>query len=300
MPPGPERCSAISRAYDEPMDGTASTVRSWLLIEHAGPWGRDALLDARLPGGLGLELLRLGRAAGVRPVLIRRGGRRSPGTASCFAVRSGPEEPWIERTLLRRLEDALELDVQALGRGDRLGLEPVGAPLFLVCTHGRHDVCCAEQGRPVAESLANAFPDETWECSHIGGDRFAANVIAFPHGVYFGRVQPDAAPEIAAAYAAGRIDLRHLRGRSTRPMPVQAAEHMLRRNEGLDRLDDVRIEATWRTTEGYLVTMWTPRGRFDVRIARDAAPPRRLTCRSVSETSPPHYRPISIDPHDDV
>jgi hypothetical protein len=50
-------------------------------------------------------------------------------------------------------------------------------PIYLVCTHGRHDACCAVRGRPVAAALAAAYPERTWECSHIGGDRFAANVV---------------------------------------------------------------------------------------------------------------------------
>ena len=41
---------------DEPLAGTATHVRTWLLLEHSGPWGNDALLDARLPDGLGPAL----------------------------------------------------------------------------------------------------------------------------------------------------------------------------------------------------------------------------------------------------
>ena len=51
-------------------------------------------------------------------------------------------------------------------------LEP--EPMLLVCTHGVHDTCCAVRGRPVAAALARRWPEATWECSHVGGDRFAA------------------------------------------------------------------------------------------------------------------------------
>ena len=53
MPAFDDRCSLRSLAAGEPLAGTASTIRHWLLIEHPGPWGRDGLLDARLPAGLG-------------------------------------------------------------------------------------------------------------------------------------------------------------------------------------------------------------------------------------------------------
>ena len=55
-PSAGDRCSLRSLATDEPLAGTASTIRYWLLIEHAGPWGRDGLLDARLPEGVGRAL----------------------------------------------------------------------------------------------------------------------------------------------------------------------------------------------------------------------------------------------------
>ena len=35
----PFRCSVASRDREEDPAGTASTVRSFLLVENAGPWG---------------------------------------------------------------------------------------------------------------------------------------------------------------------------------------------------------------------------------------------------------------------
>ena len=56
-------------------------------------------------------------------------------------------------------------------------------PLVLVCTNGRHDPCCATFGRPLARVLREgAQRDDVWECSHIGGDRFAANIVILPEG----------------------------------------------------------------------------------------------------------------------
>ena len=289
------RCSAESLVRDEPLAGTASTVRSWLLLEHAGPWGVDAFVDARLPVGFGAELLARCRAAGVRPLLIRRVGATASG-GGCFVMRSGPEPPWIERTRLDGIERALELDLDALGRGERLGLEPWAEPLFLVCTHGRHDPCCAERGRPLAKALADAFPEETWECSHIGGDRFAGNVVAFPHGLYFGRVEAEEGPRVAAAYAAGRIDLEHFRGRSCEPMAAQAAEHALRVERGLDGIDDVELETFRREGEEVSATFRVGPGseRVVVRVEVGRGEPRSLTCRSAAEEPPPSYRVLGF------
>jgi hypothetical protein len=287
------RCSSESLTREEALAGTASTVRSWLLLEHAGPWGVDAFPDARLPDGFAAELSARCRAVGVRPVLIRRVGATSSGGA-CFAVRSGPEPPWIERTTLDAIGDALELDLDRLGRGERLGLETHDAALFLVCTHGRHDPCCAERGRPLARALAEAFPQETWECSHIGGDRFAGNVVAFPHGLYFGRVDRGSGAHVAARYKEGMIDLEHHRGRSCQPMPVQAAEHALRVGHGLDGVDDVELLGFEHSDNEVSATFRARSERFVVRVAVDEGAPQLLTCRSHAEARPPAYRVLEL------
>lgn len=278
------------------MAGTASTVRSWLLLEDAGPWGREALRDARLPERVGLELSRRCRAAGVRPLLIRRPvSNATPDGLTGFAIRSGPDTPWIERTRLESVADALDLDLPALGRGTRPGFEPVDGPLFLVCTHGRRDVCCAERGRPLAQALAAAFPEATWESSHVGGDRFAGNVVAFPHGLYLGRVGPRDAAGVARAYLGGRVPLEHLRGRSCFPMPVQAAEQALRAREGLDGLDDVVHERTRRLDDVSVSIFATPRGRFSISIAVEASAPSFLTCHSHLAEAAAAYRTVAIE-----
>jgi hypothetical protein len=70
------------------------------------------------------------------------------------------------------------------------GLDPVSGPLFLVCTHGRpHHAVQSEADRSRGRSRWR-IRMRPWESTHVGGDRFAGNVVAFPHGPYFGRVAP--------------------------------------------------------------------------------------------------------------
>ena len=103
------------------------------------------------------------------------------------------------------------------------GWEHVQESLILVCTNGRHDQCCANLGRPLVRALRDSpWADRVWECSHIGGDRFAANVVVLPDSLYFGRVEPDVSPG-----AAGRA-----RRRSNRPLPVPWAHLVLARRAG--------------------------------------------------------------------
>jgi hypothetical protein len=288
------RCSIESDALGEPMLGTASTVRNWLLVEHRGPWGRRPLLDARLPRGITDELHRIDRRPGMRVLLIRKHRRSAETRTRCFAIRSGPDECWIQRAELERVDDVLDLDLGAIAEGRDPGREPVSEPLFLVCTHGRRDPCCAERGRPLARALAEAEPETTWECTHVGGDRFAGNVLAFPQGLYFGRVEPDEAAGVAESYRRGRIDLAHYRGRSCYPMTVQAAEHFVREKLELDRIDDVRPVSVRRRGGWITVTLETPSGRVDVTLERRGTEPRRLTCHATEPQPTPEYRLVAI------
>ncbi|WP_460661316.1 sucrase ferredoxin [Kribbella swartbergensis] len=101
-------------------------------------------------------------------------------------------------------------------------------PIYLVCTHGRHDACCAVRGRPVAAALAAAYPGRTWECSHIGGDRFAANVVVLPHALFYGHVSASRAVELAKHYDEGLIVPDLLRGSGAFAPAIQAAQHYAR------------------------------------------------------------------------
>jgi (2Fe-2S) ferredoxin len=86
-------------------------------------------------------------------------------------------------------------------------------PLYLVCSHGRHDPCCGNRGRPVVASLAARRPDRVWQTSHLGGCRFAPTVLVLPLGLMYGRVPTDAADDLVAATEAGEVLRDPFRGR---------------------------------------------------------------------------------------
>jgi hypothetical protein len=284
-----DRCTLRSEARHEPLPGTASTVRRWLLVESIGPWGRDGFHDARLPDGVARALHGFGHATGARVLLIRRVDRRPdrPGEAACFAVDARGPTPWIGRRRLASVADAASLDLD-----DRSAFEPVARPVAIVCTHGRRDVCCAERGRPLAQATAAAFPEETWESTHVGGDRFAANMVVFPHALYFGRVEAVRGPEIVAAYADGRIVLDRFRGRSTVPMFAQAAEAHVRIERGLDGVDAVTVVDGRLDGDAGRVRVRTPDGHVEVDVVRDLGAPMRLTCQSAGDEPPVTWRVV--------
>lgn len=275
------RCSERSRQDFEPLAGTAPEAAAWLLVEQALPWGRDALVESGIDRAAAEELSARGKASGAKVVLVRRPGVRDDGCGSrrVFAAWVG-EGAFVQGFRLESDLELLDLDLERLGRGEPLaGGAAVTAPFTLVCTNGRRDACCALQGRPAADALAAARPEETWECSHLGGHRFAPTILSLPSGACFGRLDPANAVRAVAALEHGTLDLPHLRGIVGRPEPVQAAEAALRQRYGLTRLEDVTplgfreaeagIEVRFRTSD---------RREHTVLVQRLLDPPRAVSC----------------------
>ena len=206
------RCSEISLALGESLHATAPFAREWLLIEEQAAWGEKAVAEA----GFG-ELEARGKEQGVRVGLIRPFRRRGSPSRRVFRVSCAPPEPFVE--LLP------EPDLDA--RGER-----VEGPLYLVCTNGRRDVCCGRAGRELARALAPELGDRLWETSHIGGHRFAPNLVCLPEGLVYGRLGTEAARRVVAAHRAGRIVLEHLRGRSSLEPEAQARDFFARAETG--------------------------------------------------------------------
>jgi hypothetical protein len=305
-------CATLSRALEEPLYGTASVVRGWVLLEQPGPWGREAVTESRLEPALAAELDRAATAAHLRLLLIRRPGRRGgppvdrggPGDRrggppddrgasrphACFVAHTGPRGRWLERRHLDDPAELLGLDMAAVVAGERPGFgEAAAEPLYLVCTNGRHDRCCATYGRPTALALAASHGELIWESSHVGGDRFAGNLVCLPGGHYFGRVGPDEAARVVDRHLAGSIDLDHYRGCCLDPPVVQAAEWFARRATGLTGLDDLAVAGRERLGGGVqTVRFRRPAGgelRVLLRATRNAEP-RLLTCHSARPEPP--------------
>lgn len=291
---GGPRCSAEALARDEPLFATASLVSAWLLIEQPGAWGPDALTESGLPEEIGRELER--RSGRVRMLLIRH--RTASHAPVFFKAHSGGEgaAPALVSTPMPDPSVLLDVDLNALAEGDTGPGMVVDHPMYLVCTHGRHDICCADRGRPLYRAMSASRPDWTWEVSHLGGDRFAGNVLVLPRGDYFGRVGPEEAVALVSSYESGRIDLAHHRGRSIQPRLVQAAEHFLRESDGLVGFDDVIVTGYRRSDHDHAeVTFRGPGGVAEVRVAARRGPePSYLTCRADRPSYPALYDLVSI------
>jgi hypothetical protein len=299
VPPATERyrCAVASLERAEPVAGSATHVRTWLLLEHSGPWGNDALLDARLPDGLGPRLKELATEHRAKVLLVRRArAARDPERLNVFAASCDPARPRVEHGTVGDLREVLDLDLTGFRSGGTAGMQPYDGALFCVCTNGRHDACCAEFGRPVAMALDESHPEQTWEVSHIGGDRFAGNMVVLPEGLYYGRLDPTVAGNVADAHLAGRLDLDHLRGRSSYAMAAQAAEIRLRRDLGALGIADLELIGSRRDGD-VLVARWrVAEADYEVavRTIADPAATARLTCKAHRDNPVPRHEVLGV------
>ena len=178
----------------------------------------------------------------------------------------------MERLEVHDLADLTRVDLDAVTAGRPGHGAPVLDPLLLVCTHGTKDMCCAVEGRPLADSLAAQHPGLVWECSHLGGDRFAGNVAVLPWAEYHGRLDPAAAAQVAAAAVRGDVAYEHLRGRAGYDSWQQAAEHAVRRGTGITARDGVRCGPTAVDGAEATIQVTSPGTVWQVRLGRAGRP----------------------------
>ena len=156
---------------------------------------------------------------------------------------------------------------------------------YLVCTNGARDPCCAIRGPAVAQALERVRPGQVYECSHLGGHRFAANVLVLPDGLCFGRLDARAAPALVEELDAGRLPLEHLRGRTAYEPEQQAAEILARRELRISGVNDLRLISACGSEPQTIFGLEDGR-RVQVRVRSVELEPRRVSCRDDKVESP--------------
>ncbi|MGE2712882.1 sucrase ferredoxin [Mycolicibacterium litorale] len=286
-------CSDQSLRRGDPMYGTASAGSSWVLLELSGGWGPSAFLQspAVIDPELGRAIVRRVEAAGMRIAAIRRHGRR-PATPRWrwFVARSGLGEEALYAGEVDGPRGYLDLALD--GSNGVRSADPVVA----VCAHGRHDQCCAVRGRGAIADITAAYPEFAWECSHLGGDRFAATMLILPEGLCYGRVDSTDAAGLVRLYLDGRLDHRYLRGRTSLPHAVQAAQHFAREKYGDDRITSLAPLTVERGEDSHRVVLSGESGPLEVILEEGWSEPLLSQCHAKVPGRVKVYHLVSMTP----
>ena len=176
------------------------------------------------------------------------GGNRNRSSSSPTPARAAPTDDGAgvrpDPTSL------LDLDLDALAAGGPLGIgRPVDHPIYLVCTHGRHDICCADKGRPaVPRHVGRPDPSRSGRAPTSGVTASQATSWCCPAGTT-SAARPRRRRGVVTGYEAGRLDLDHYRGGAPargwcRPPSTSCVPRS--RSTGLDDVDVVAYRRTSR------------------------------------------------------
>ena len=245
-------CSDLARESAAPLYGSAVSVELWLLLEYPRPWKPKALQDNDLPEAVNGHLVKL-------PQLMAQAGvkLRVQFVKQAESVDNGRPRGMIAdgRTgHLRLIEGQFEdyqgfatLTTEDLLAGRLPGARELDEEVLLVCTNGQRDLCCARFGLPLYQGLTLEYGQRVWQTTHVGGHRYAPNLVCLPSGLVYGHVTPQAGVDLVRRHDQGEVALEKLRGRSALSPAMQAAEYFIRTEVGsrTGQLEITPVEAGW-------------------------------------------------------
>lgn len=219
-------CAEVSAAQNEPMIGSAPQVGLWIFLEVRETWEPKNLETNSLPTVAKAWLddaMARGEAEGLMP------------RAQFIRHRRRPSDPLTVMTFcdgeLRKQEIS---DYSELASINPLGNQMPKSEdiLYFVCTHARRDLCCSREGLPTWQRLDALSNGRAWQTTHLGGHRFAPNVLTLPSARSYGRVRVDEVDAFFADIESGEVPTKYLRGNAALPPDAQACEPTILLNGG--------------------------------------------------------------------
>ena len=274
------------------MFGTAPTVDVWFLLEYSGPWTAKATSDNDLPRSIQDWLAEgLALVDNSRLQFIKRSQPTLRAGITFFIALTEEIAPRLYEFRLATYDDLHSLDLPApLSGAANYNRYLRTEPLYLVCTNGKRDRCCSRDGLALYQSLAGRVGDATWQCTHLGGHRYAPTLVTFPDGAYYGRLTPSDLAPLVQAQTHRELYTSHLRGRCCYEDVIQAAESFLRQKTGVHQRDAYRSLDTLPVDDTHWTVRFTGSSTGEVH--------QLVITRTISDTdrlvscSPPKSKPI--------
>jgi len=284
-PTNPPFCAEYSRTADEQLFGTVKPIDLWLLIEFRGRWEHEAVSVFSPTVQLRIKSLR-SQFSKFRLALIKQ-TQRTRGPCKMFWAFSREQKSILYQTEF--------IDIENVSfEPDNLRVESA-EPLYAVCTHGTHDLCCAQFGNKIFAELSSLH-NNAWQISHIGGCRFAPNVVCLPDGAVYGRVEQRDIAAIINSSQHSSVFLPKLRGRSCLAKPVQAAEYFVRKSTNLLHLDELILADAGEIEPGkWGVTFHSNTARTMFQVSLHLEETQIRTFKSCATTEPSFRESFHLD-----
>lgn len=220
-----EFCSRLAQQVHGVFAGTGVKGRAYVFLPvDKRLWGH-AEINPRWAAPSDVAAIKAARRSGVIVRLYDPADAGSP-----VLVHRAPDTGLSEEEALQRL-------LEGLAAKD-WPIQSETLPILALCTQGTRDRCCAKWGfqvyrRALQLHAAGRLPFRPIECSHLGGDRFAATGIVFPSGSMYGHLDQVDLEALGAIEAADGFLVDHYRGRVFESPVVQVVRAGLAR-EGID------------------------------------------------------------------
>lgn len=271
--------------------GTASNYKSFFLIEHSDPLPgkvKEAHFDKAWIAGMELLAKKM-----KGKVLLIRNKKSDYKNCKIIYVDCIKNQYF---TIASTIKEVSTINVEARITAPQTQWH--SDPFFVVCTNGKKDKCCSKFGFPVFKFFENC-PDglPVWECTHVGGDRFAANAVCMPFGIYYGRIWVENVEDIISHTKDEKIFLPNYRGISRLSFFEQAVEYYLR--EHLNNYDiNFPIKIFNKRQQDDLITVNVSThssGSFEIILKKEIIEyPHLLTCTSHHPENIVKYKAESI------
>ena len=208
-------CSVLSRNSAEPLAGSAPFARHFVFITWPKKYWQYEALEAKggFPQGLKKWMKEQSEVNGK--ISIRLVSRAGLGQDK-VEIYIYPEKYCYSNVLPSQIPAVLESYFRD-GITAAFSPAPIEGEQIFICTHGRHDKCCAKFGQELADKMRyhvsrQKTAVEVWDSSHLGGHRFAATMIDFPTGRAYGHLSADELPNYLASRKAAQVYGRAYRG----------------------------------------------------------------------------------------
>lgn len=282
-------CSRRAQASDTSLHGTATEALTWLLVEVPAPWGRKALPESNLPRKVKslLTAWESDAAHRRRVQFIRRETNvfDLPGRIAVYVAYVDTTPPELYKVHLNDYTDLLQLSLDDLNTRPLPDSSRCREPLFLTCTNGRRDACCAKFGRALAKTMTDSANSAAWQTTHLGGHRFAPTLLVLPHGSHYGWLSAGEAASLVNAHRSGRLyRLDRYRGHVGFSAPTQAAAVFLRKHIECHGLDTLRLlEAVQEDRRTWQVHFRTSDKTYEVRVVEEEGEAMPVSCGKAPE-----------------